>query len=190
MARLGVAFHLRDAFMSDRVPHDPARGLVERHEAPLVRLRLLDRFDVAVEADLELGRPGLHRRGDVHPVALDDGRSMSEPRDRRLPTDVLAGRDIPVRRQRGGSVETARRRPAILGPIRARRGGCDGDGEEEQRKSGSHGGGSVFQNGRGFNPVTGVRLAPSRSKIRRKQPIIACQDPKPGAGRERGWRDP
>ena len=140
---LGVADGFWHAFVAETVPEDFSGGPVEGEEAPLVGGVVFGRADVAVESDLQINRAGGADRGrDVDSVAGYDGRSVGQAGERGLPADVFAGRDVPRGRERGGGVEAAGVRPAILGPRgggNGEGGGEEGGGEDERVSASGHG---------------------------------------------------
>src|SRR6266545_3919444 len=105
---------------------------------PGVHRVVLDRLDVAVEADLQLRvRPGPDRSGHADEVAPDHGARVAEAGNRRRPADVLAGIRVPAQGRRvalghsaGG--DSAEGRPIDARPRRLGY-GERGSGEAQRR---------------------------------------------------------
>src|SRR6185436_19744712 len=97
LTALRVPLRLRRAAGRGALPENLARGFVEAVDLPFVRREIVDRFHVAVQTSAERAVAGLAQRGrDEDAVTPHDRARVRDAGDRRLPLDVLAGRDVPL----------------------------------------------------------------------------------------------
>src|SRR5262245_51944880 len=83
-----------------------------------MRLFLSVGIAASVKADLQLGfGPGLRDRGDVDAIFPNNRTRVAQPRNRRLPADILTRLSIPRGRQRFIFSKAARLRTAELRPL-------------------------------------------------------------------------
>ncbi len=128
VARLGVPLHLRHALVDALMPFDGTGLLVERVDPPFVRRVVLDRRDVAVEADLQIRvRLAADGRGDEHVVPPDDRTRQAEAGDFGAPGDVGPLRRVPGDGHAesfgdAGGLDAAELRPVDARPRGGRRG--------------------------------------------------------------------
>ncbi len=104
--------------MRDGAPLFGAVLLVETVHFPAEWRRIVDRRDVAVEADLErfLFVLGDGRR-DAHHVAPHDWAGVRQTGNRDIPADILPSLDIPPNGQREALGDAARADAAELWPV-------------------------------------------------------------------------
>src|SRR5574342_569342 len=100
MGRLGMAFYLRHAGLNGSIKRDATGHLVEANQFPGVGGVVVDRGDIAVEADLDV-RVTLAAdcAGDTDPIAPDNRAGCAQALDRGSPAQALLTGQIP----RGGS---------------------------------------------------------------------------------------
>ena len=125
-------WHLGDAAMHCLLPEKLPGALVETVDLPGARLSVGDFVARAVDAETWCQLFARFTNGcrDKELVAPDDGTRMAKALGRNLPLDVLAGRDVPFRRQRVAVRDTGGLGPAVLGPVAIRR--LSGKGAEEE----------------------------------------------------------
>src|SRR6185295_18998135 len=108
-----------------------AGSFLHAEPPPLVRLLLGIGSAIAVETDLQLSLRARSNRGcDVNPVFPDNRAGVAQAGNRRLPTEILAGSDVP-RRGHGSVRHTAGLGSAELRPVRGRRTVQSGAGQQE-----------------------------------------------------------
>src|SRR5262249_11159368 len=100
VAALEMALYFRLTLAGGAGPEDLSAVAVEAQPLPDMRTHVIGRGDVAVVADAPFGFPlGADGRGHEHAVAPDDGAGVSQARNRRLPTNVDVGADVPGKRR-------------------------------------------------------------------------------------------
>ena len=115
-----MTFAARNPFIAQFITQDFARVLVQGQQAPLMRILVVGRCDVAIKPHLHILIAGSDRGRDIDHISPDDGRRVRQAVNRRAPADVLPLLDIPVGGRRRAGIDAAGRRSAELGPIRRR----------------------------------------------------------------------
>ena len=136
MSSLRMPFRAGDASVAELVPDYLARGFLERKQTPFLRLGVTGWFDVAVEPNFEFGFPWLDGGSDINTITPNDGGRMCQTWNGRLPTDVFAALNIPLRWRERVGVQAAGLGSAELRPISGR--GMGSQEAKEQDWSCSH----------------------------------------------------
>ena len=103
MTGFGVPLGLWHAFVSNPLPDDFARALVQRVNLPGVLSHVGVRFNVAVKTVAKrflVGRITADGGDDKHPVAPDNRAGEGKSGNGHLPQDVLTLDGVPFRRSR------------------------------------------------------------------------------------------